>query len=844
MARRRSEGIKRLGRFALAGLAIAAMAIGAWPGSAAAATSSDDWATFHHDALHTGVSPDTVIGAAAAPSLSVQWSHPVGGGSTDPVYASPAVASNTTLAKTLVYDVSLSGMVRAYDTTGAEIWTSPQNVGGGAVGSPAVDGNTLYVGSDNGVLTALDATTGALQCSYTLPIYAPETAPGRIEDAPVVGHDITGPIVYFGDTGQSESVNHGHEWAINGVGNTAGACTPKWAHDLGSTGGKHSGSWSPPALVTDSIGRPLLVFGTGQPDDAVYALDARDGSLVWRFQTLKNFSDADVGAGPTISAPGVNGFAHGVVYIDGKDKQEYAIDLLTGTQLWTFDMESDTAHSTNSVSCAALVGNLVVVAYWKYVYAFNATTGAKVWRSVAGAGSTLGSVSVSGAPGDQVVLRADLSGDEYAYRLSDGSLLKTIKVASTSFASSTAVADGMAFIAGEDGNLYALGVPGSLTPGTITGTVTDSTTSNPISGATVSCTCSGTNQTTGGGGSYTFSSVAPGTYSMTFSASGYASQTVNNVTVTSGTTTTVPPVALSMPGTITGTVTDSSTTNPISGATVSCTCSGTNQTTDGTGSYTFSSVPPGTYSMTFSASGHVSKTVNGVIVTSGTTTTEPVALTPGTTAPTLVQEVDKAAGAAGTSASVPPASTKAGDLLVLSVTMDAGSGKSSGSIAGVTDSSGSDTWTRAVADNPSTRIGAEVWYVANAPAGITLVTASFSTPVNAVLRVYEIQGAPANPLDQVHAAAGSGTSVSSGPTSTTSGSNDILIATVGFVSTSATISGLTSGFSNDLLVRNSLTNFNNSEQAGHEIVTSTGAYSYGGTLSGSQAWAAAIAAFE
>ena len=762
MARRRSEGIKRLGRFALAGLAIAAMAIGAWPGSAAAATSSDDWATFHHDALHTGVSPDTVIGAAAAPSLSVQWSHPVGGGSTDPVYASPAVASNTTLAKTLVYDVSLSGMVRAYDTTGAEIWTSPQNVGGGAVGSPAVDGNTLYVGSDNGVLTALDATTGALQCSYTLPIYAPETAPGRIEDAPVVGHDITGPIVYFGDTGQSESVNHGHEWAINGVGNTAGACTPKWAHDLGSTGGKHSGSWSPPALVTDSIGRPLLVFGTGQPDDAVYALDARDGSLVWRFQTLKNFSDADVGAGPTISAPGVNGFAHGVVYIDGKDKQEYAIDLLTGTQLWTFDMESDTAHSTNSVSCAALVGNLVVVAYWKYVYAFNATTGAKVWRSVAGAGSTLGSVSVSGAPGDQVVLRADLSGDEYAYRLSDGSLLKTIKVASTSFASSTAVADGMAFIAGEDGNLYALGVPGSLTPGTITGTVTDSTTSNPISGATVSCTCSGTNQTTGGGGSYTFSSV-----------------------------------------------------------------------------------PPGTYSMTFSASGHLSQTVNGVTVTSGTTTTEPpVALTPGSTAPTLVQEVDKAAGAAGTSASVPPASTKAGDLLVLSVTMDAGSGKASGSITGVTDSSGSDTWTRAVADNPSTRIGAEVWYVANAPAGITLVTASFSTPVNAVLRVYEIQGAPANPLDQVHAAAGSGTSVSSGPTSTTSGSNDILVATVGFVSTSATISGLTSGFSNDLLVRNSLTNFNSSEQAGHEIVTSTGAYSYGGTLSGSQAWAAAIAAFE
>ena len=380
-------------------------------------------------------------------------------------------------------------------------------------------------------------------------------------------------------------------------------------------------------------------------------------------------------------------------------------------------------------------------------------------------------------------------------------------------------------------------------PGAITGMVTDSGTSMPIAGATVSCTCSGTNQPTDSGGSYTFPSVAPGTYSMTFSASGFASQTISGVIVTRGNTTTEN-VALVPPGTIQGTVKDSGTSAPIAGATVSCTCSGTSQTTDGSGFYQFSSVPPGTYSMTFSAGGHVSHTVNGVTVNSGGTTTESVALTPGTIAPAVVQDVDKAAGAAGTSASVSPASTKGGDLLVLSVTMDAGSGKASGSITGVTDSSGTDTWTRAVAVNPSTRIGAEVWYVANAPAGITLVTASFSTPVNAVLRVYEIQGAPASPLDQVHAAAGSGTAVSSGPTSTTSGSNDILIATVGFVSTSATISGLTSGFSNDLLVRNSLTNFNNSEQAGHEIVTSTGAYSYGGTLSGSQAWAAAIAAFQ
>ena len=146
----------------------------------------------------------------------------------------------------------------------------------------------------------------------------------------------------------------------------------------------------------DSTGRTLVVFGTGQPDDAVYALDTATGAQVWRFQTTKNFSDADVGAGPTISAPGVNGDADGLVYIDGKDRIEYAIDLLTGTQLWDFDMGADANDRTNSVSCAALVGDIVVVAYADYVYEFNATTGAKIFRSVAMSGNVLGSVIVSG----------------------------------------------------------------------------------------------------------------------------------------------------------------------------------------------------------------------------------------------------------------------------------------------------------------------------------------------------------------------------------------------------------------------------------------------------------------
>jgi outer membrane protein assembly factor BamB len=421
-----------------------------------AASTTGDWSTFHGDALHSGVSPDTTIGAASASSLAVKWSKAIDG---SPVIASPMVVYSASLGENLVYEVSVSGEAEAFDSnTGATVWT--QNVGSGVVDSPAIDADTFYIGNDGGLLTALNASTGDVDCTYQLPIFAPETTPGRIQASPVVGHDSTGAVVYFGDTGQSESVNHGREWAINGVGNTSGDCTVKWMHDLGTPRSKHSGTWSPPALGADANGRTLLVFGTGQPDDAVYALDASDGSQVWRFQTLKNFPDADVGAGPTISAPGVNGIADGAVYIDGKDKIEYALDLMTGTPIWPqpFNLAADAGRNVNSVSCAALVGNMVVVAYSRYVYAFDATTGAKLWRSVLMSGNVLGSVIVSGAPGDQVVLVGDLTARVYAFRLSDGVKLLTIHLASkTRIDASIAISDGMAYVAAENGLVYGLG---------------------------------------------------------------------------------------------------------------------------------------------------------------------------------------------------------------------------------------------------------------------------------------------------------------------------------------------------------------------------------------------------
>jgi hypothetical protein len=159
-------------------------------------------------------------------------------------------------------------------------------------------------------------------------------------------------------------------------------------------------------------------------------------------------------------------------------------------------------------------------------------------------------------------------------------------------------------------------------PGSITGHVTDAQTSSAISGATVSY--SGGSATTDGTGLYTLINVPPGTYTVTAAAADHVAGSAP-VTVTSGNPTTQD-FLLTQTGTISGTVTDAATTNPIQGATVSY--SG-GSTVTSAGQYTFSQVDPSgsPYTVSVSASGYASQTSSPLTVTAGSTTTQNFALT-------------------------------------------------------------------------------------------------------------------------------------------------------------------------------------------------------------------------
>ena len=184
-------------------------------------------------------------------------------------------------------------------------------------------------------------------------------------------------------------------------------------------------------------------------------------------------------------------------------------------------------------------------------------------------------------------------------------------------------------------------------PGSISGHVSDSSSGAALAGATVSY--NGGSTTTDNNGAYSFSNVPAGSYTLTASASGYSSQS-SSTTVNSGAASTLDfqltPSAPGGNGAITGRVTNVSTGASISAATVSF--SGHSTTTSSTGTYSFSSVAAGTYTVSVTHSGYISESAT-VTVNSGATSTLNVQLS---TAGKIAGKITTSTGAAVSGASI------------------------------------------------------------------------------------------------------------------------------------------------------------------------------------------------
>ena len=149
------------------------------------------------------------------------------------------------------------------------------------------------------------------------------------------------------------------------------------------------------------------------------------------------------------------------------------------------------------------------------------------------------------------------------------------------------------------------------TVGTISGIVRNAATNLPIAGATV--TVAGLTTTSGGNGSFTFSNVPEGAQTLSATATGFNPASAS-VTVIAGANVNQDIAMMPLLGTITGTVRNADTGDPITGATITVVGTGLSTTSGADGTFTIGNVPAGVQTLNVSATGFIAAPSPGVDV--------------------------------------------------------------------------------------------------------------------------------------------------------------------------------------------------------------------------------------
>ena len=356
-----------------------------------------DWPQFQFDAANTGYNPE-----ATGPKRNIKqkWHFSTDGR----IGSSPAVADGT------VFIGSSDGNVYALDvSSGTERWRF--STGAGVWGSPAVTNDTVVIGSNNHVVYALDVSSGTERWRFSKDNHT--SNPSVISSSTPVVTDGTVFVEIF--------IEHENDivYALD-----VSSGTERWHF---SSGG---GDGNSPAVADGTV-------FVGNYDN-VYALDTSSGTEHWRFST-DNYTGTDTATGYT--SPTV---ADGTVFVGGTT-DVHALDASTGTERWRFSTD-DIVHSAPAVAD----GTVFVGSYDSNVYALDASTGTERWNF-----STSDGVNTSPAVVDGAVFVGSYDSNVYALDASTGTERWHFSMSDGSD-SSPAVVDGTVFIGSRDGNVYAI----------------------------------------------------------------------------------------------------------------------------------------------------------------------------------------------------------------------------------------------------------------------------------------------------------------------------------------------------------------------------------------------------
>ncbi|MCH8184900.1 MAG: PQQ-binding-like beta-propeller repeat protein [Chloroflexi bacterium] len=273
-------------------------------------------------------------------------------------------------------------------------------------GTPAISGDSLYVGGYDGLL-------------YSLSLDGSEKWIERL-DGPVVG----GAALFDGFLVVGSEVDDpvdGNEGMVYGFDAETGE--RQWRFPV------EGKVWSTPA-ISDG----LVIFGS--LDHRVYALNLTDGKRVWTFDT-----GGAVAASPVV--------ARGRVYVGSFDGVFYAINASSGVEEWRFDGASNwfwaqALVAQGIVYAPSLDGNL---------YALGATTGDLLWKLETD-GPIVGTPAI--VHGDLIAVPST-DGRLIIARLSDGTLEQSCNI-DEEIRTPLFEQDGMIYFGARDKSIRAISI--------------------------------------------------------------------------------------------------------------------------------------------------------------------------------------------------------------------------------------------------------------------------------------------------------------------------------------------------------------------------------------------------
>ncbi|MCA9877435.1 MAG: PQQ-binding-like beta-propeller repeat protein [Thermomicrobiales bacterium] len=317
-------------------------------GTPVPAGNTDDWSMYKANPARSGA----VNGSGPDGQPVTGWIYQAGGSAA----RSPAVADG------VVYLQTGDGLVTALDApTGAVLWQNADT--GTTENTPAVAQGSLYLVTPAGELVALDTTTGAELWRFGNTLN-PECMPAVLDGVVYMGSDDGKVYAIDAVSGEAlwESTISGPDWrslAIGGGMIFAGTGNGHLdALDLAT--GKMRWQFSGDD-DTQTIGTPTYADGVVYANYAgsMIAFDAATGTQHWT-KTFEGSRPATV--------------ANGMIFTGGLDGTVYAIDAATGDDRWTFPTGDEIQASP-----ALVDGVLYVASFDQTLYALDAATGSERW---------------------------------------------------------------------------------------------------------------------------------------------------------------------------------------------------------------------------------------------------------------------------------------------------------------------------------------------------------------------------------------------------------------------------------------------------------------------------------